>query len=152
MNLDFRPCVVGVFVNKEKKLLVGERSDVQGAWQLPQGGIEPGESSVSAIYREMAEEVGCKLFKIKNIASRLVTYRYPANIQTKIESVAARNYAGQSQQWYLLEFDAGQGPDIQKADGEFSGFDWRNVHRVIDNVIDFKRDAYKEGLRQLGLF
>ena len=152
MKLDFRPCVVGVFVNNEKKLLVGERSDVPGAWQLPQGGIEPGESSVTAIYREMSEEVGCKLFKIKNIATRLVTYRFPEKNHTKIEAVASKKYAGQTQQWYLLEFNSGQGPNIKNSDHEFRGFDWWDSHRVVENVIDFKRDAYKDGLRQLGLF
>ena len=150
MKLDFRAGVVGVFVNSKKQLLVGERSDVAGAWQLPQGGIDPGESSIAAIYREMTEEVGSGDFKIITIATRLVTYRFPEVLASKVEAGAARKYAGQTQQWYLLEFNAGGGPNLAKADKEFRGFDWWDAIRVVNAVIDFKRDAYKDGLRQLG--
>jgi putative (di)nucleoside polyphosphate hydrolase len=151
MSLDFRPCVVGVFANENGKLLVGERSDVAGAWQFPQGGIEPGESAISAIFREMKEEIGCGDFRIIKTATRLVSYRYPGNVRVVQEAKIAQRYAGQTQQWFLLQFFANHGPNLKKSDGEFARVDWRDPIKVLTGVIDWKRQAYIDGLHQLGI-
>lgn len=139
--------MVAVFTNKKSELLVCERSDVKGAWQLPQGGIEPGESALNALYREMREEIGCDRFKIIKEASGLVKYRFPEGLKKPISS----RWIGQSQIWFKLEFDDGHAPDLSIADGEFSDFAWRAVDQVLAGVIEWKRDAYREGLTKLGL-
>ena len=146
MVSEYRPCVVAVFTNKDGQILVGERSDTPGAWQLPQGGIEPGESALNAVYREMREEIGCDRFRIKKEASGLIKYKFPENLEKPI----SKKWIGQSQVWFRAEFDDGFGPDIAIADGEFVSFGWRDVKLVLDGVIDWKRDAYKEGLSKLG--
>ena len=48
------------------KILLVERMDMPGHWQLPQGGTD-GENLITAGARELSEEVGCN--KFENIAS-----------------------------------------------------------------------------------
>jgi len=57
-SANFRAGVVAVVVNSSDLVLAFERSDVPGAWQLPQGGIDVGESPLDAIWRELGEETG----------------------------------------------------------------------------------------------
>jgi 8-oxo-dGTP diphosphatase len=51
---------VGVFVNKDGKILVGKRRGAHGAgtWALPGGHLEPGESFETCCKREVREETG----------------------------------------------------------------------------------------------
>jgi putative (di)nucleoside polyphosphate hydrolase len=144
---EYRPCVVVVFTNKDGKILSCERSDVRGAWQLPQGGIEPGESALNAVYREMREEIGCDRFKITGEASGLVKYKFPDDLKSPIK----KKWIGQSQSWFRAEFDSGFAPDLAQADGEFVNFSWRDATTIINGVIEWKRAAYIEGLSKLGL-
>lgn len=147
MVSEYRPCVVVVFTNDNRHILVCERSDVPGAWQLPQGGIEPGESALNAVYREMREELGCDRFHIKKEASGLVKYKFPDDLSSPI----TKKWIGQSQAWFLAKFEPGFTPNLGLADGEFSAFDWRDVDTIIRDVIAWKRPAYVEGLKKLGL-
>lgn len=147
MVSEYRPCVVAVFTNKKDQVLVCERSDVKGAWQFPQGGIEPGESALNALYREMREEIGCDRFRVLKEGSGLIKYRFPDDLQKPITS----RWIGQSQIWFKVEFDQGHSPDLTKADGEFSNFEWRTVEQALDGIVDWKKAAYQEGLFKLGL-
>ena len=139
--------MVAVFTNKSGQILVCERSDIRGSWQLPQGGIEPGESALNAVYREMREEIGCDRFRVKKEASGLIKYKFPENLDKAI----SKKWIGQSQVWFLAEFDSGFGPDIASGDGEFVAFGWRDPKEVVSGIVDWKREAYVEGLTKLGL-
>ncbi len=147
MVYEYRPCVVGVFTNAAGQVLLCERSDSRGAWQFPQGGIDPGESALNALYREMREELGCDRFKVLKEASGQVKYRFPADLVKPIAS----KWIGQSQIWFSLKFDEGYGPDLTIADGEFSAVAWGSVTDALNRIIDWKRTAYEEGLMKLGL-
>ncbi|MFE4054801.1 NUDIX domain-containing protein [Streptomyces sp. NPDC059096] len=46
-----------VITDEAGRVLLG-RSRVRGMWELPAGGVEPGESAVRAAVRELAEETG----------------------------------------------------------------------------------------------
>eukprot|EP00961_Rhodomonas_salina_P266905 3606574-Rhodomonas_salina.1 len=56
----YRPCAGALVFNKEKKVLCGNRMDVPGSWQLPQGGIDEGEEPAAGARRELYEEMGLK--------------------------------------------------------------------------------------------
>lgn len=144
---EYRICVVGVFTNDKGELLVGNRADIPDAWQIPQGGVDPGESNLVALFREMEEEIGSTEFEILRIASRPVKYTFPSDVVTG----AAKNYAGQSLQWFLLKFRPDRGPVLEKSDGEFKGFGWRAPKDVLDGIVAWKRQAYREGLTLLGV-
>jgi putative (di)nucleoside polyphosphate hydrolase len=143
---EYRPCVVVVFTNKDGQILVCERSDVRGAWQLPQGGIEPGESALNAVYREMREEIGCDRFKITGEASGLVKYKFPEGLKSSI----SKKWIGQCQSWFKAEFEPSFAPDLSKADGEFVSCGWREAQEIVAGIIEWKRSAYIEGLSKFG--
>ena len=55
----YRLCVGIMLLNAQGLVFVGQRGDASGdAWQMPQGGIDRGESVVAAGLREMREEIG----------------------------------------------------------------------------------------------
>ena len=58
-NLPLRDGVGIVVLNKSNKIFVGKRIDnPKNFWQMPQGGIDPGEEYLSAALRELKEETG----------------------------------------------------------------------------------------------
>jgi putative (di)nucleoside polyphosphate hydrolase len=58
-DLPYRPCVGIMLFNQDGEVFVGKRIDqtVEG-WQMPQGGIDKGETPREAVLRELQEEVG----------------------------------------------------------------------------------------------
>jgi len=54
----YRPNVGIMLINDKGEILIGERNDIPGAWQMPQGGIEEGEDIIAAARRELGEETG----------------------------------------------------------------------------------------------
>ncbi len=143
----YRKNVVGIFINDEKKVLVFERSDMKGAWQFPQGGVEDGESTRDALQREMLEETGIKKFHIILESKHEIQYDFPIEMNSNI----AKNYAGQSQTWFLLALDKNISPDLKNADGEFSDWKWVAPDHAITLIVDWKKEAYTKGLIELKL-
>lgn len=96
----------------------------------------------------MREEIGCDRFKVVKEGSGLIKYRFPEDLTKPI----SKKWLGQSQTWFRVEFDPGCAPDLSIADGEFVNFAWRAVDQVILDIVDWKKDAYVEGLSKLGLW
>ena len=58
-KLPYRPCVGLMIANPDGRVFVGQRVDrFKDAWQMPQGGIDPGEDVTAAALRELEEETG----------------------------------------------------------------------------------------------
>ena len=58
-KLPYRENVGIMLVNYQNMVFVGQRLDNhQDAWQMPQGGIDPGENAEDAAFRELKEETG----------------------------------------------------------------------------------------------
>ena len=52
----YRPCVGMMLINSDKRVFVAKRIDSQSSqWQMPQGGIEDGETPFEAAFRELNE-------------------------------------------------------------------------------------------------
>ena len=49
----YRANICIVITNEKKQILLAKRYK-QDAWQLPQGGIDKGETDLDALYRELA--------------------------------------------------------------------------------------------------
>lgn len=144
----YRPCVVAAIVRKDGLLLVGERADQPGAWQLPQGGIDDGESPEQAVLREVREEIGTGDVTVISRGSQSICYDFPDFVQTKV----SEKYCGQEQWWFCMQLkEAGAKPDLAQSDGEFINLEWRSPRDVLAGIIGWKKVAYERGLRQLGL-
>lgn len=147
LNLGYRKCVVAVIKNDRNLFLVGERRDVAGAWQFPQGGIDGQESPRDAILRELKEEIGSDKVTVLREGDRWVSYDFPEALDHNI----ARKYRGQSQKWFLLTFQPGHYPDLTQSDGEFRDLTWKPLEEIVAGIVSWKRQAYLEGLRILDL-
>lgn len=125
---------------------MGERADTPNAWQFPQGGIDPGETPEQALVREMKEEVGIDTIQILKRGADVI-YNFP----TDLKSAVAKRYLGQRQTWFLLQAGTGWEPDLTRCDKEFVRFTWKTPEDIIDSVIIWKRDAYRQGLASLNI-
>lgn len=139
-----------VLINDDKKILLCERKDVKGAWQMPQGGIEDGETPVAAGLRELYEETGVKasLQDVLAETKEWLFYDFPPN------AVFWRdNFKGQQQKWILVKF-TGKDSDINLSavDREFSAWKWAESDEVIQSIVPFKRDIYEQVIKEFSGF
>lgn len=142
-GLPYRPCVGIVLFNQARKIFVGERIDSPNAWQMPQGGIDPGEDIETAFYRELREETGTDKAEIILIMDRTLKYDLPPDLQTRLWNGA---YRGQEQTWVAARF-TGTDSDINlnaHTPAEFQKWQWVLPHEAMNLIVPFKKETYRE--------
>ena len=146
-KLPYRPCVGVMLMNAEGHLFAGQRIDWdEPAWQMPQGGIDDGETPQEAALRELWEETGVTADLVEVIAQTpdWLTYDLPQEIVAKTWK---GRYRGQKQKWVLMRF---LGRDdqvrIDTKHPEFSHWKWMAPDAVIAAIVPFKRDVYAQAL------
>jgi putative (di)nucleoside polyphosphate hydrolase len=130
---------------KQQKVLWARRIR-QKSWQFPQGGLNEGDSALSALYRELWEEVGLRPTDVEIIAATKswFKYRLPEVLLRKMEST----YIGQKQKWFLLRL-RGHDDKINLAattSPEFDDWRWVEYWYPLNQVIAFKRHVYRKAL------
>jgi putative (di)nucleoside polyphosphate hydrolase len=148
LNLPYRRSIVAVITNDKGELLVGERSKIKGAWQFPQGGIEPEETPEQALFRELSEEIGCSQVVILKQLKDEIRYEFPPDLDSSIKE----RFCGQTQIWFLAKFQPGCTFDLAKADNEFINLKWAPTAQIVNNVVPWKKRSYLLGLTGLGLW
>ena len=148
-DLPYRPAVGVMLLNAEDKVFVGQRLDsTLEAWQMPQGGTDPGEDSREAALRELEEETGIsrKLVEIVACASRTLDYDLPADLVGKLWK---GRYRGQRQTWYLARF-LGRDEDvnIETHEPEFRAWRWIDPRELPRLIVPFKRELYEAVLEE----
>ncbi len=141
---------VGIMIlNKEKKIFVGKRIDNHSdAWQMPQGGLDAGESEDEAMLRELKEETGITDASVKTLKKSEIHYYY--NLPYKLQKrFWGGKYLGQKQRWYLIEFLSDDSAiNVKTEDPEFSEWKWVSKDEIVSAIVSFKRDLYQDVLKE----
>ncbi len=149
-SLPYRPCVGIMLANRNGQVFVGQRIDSKegDAWQMPQGGIDKGETAEIALIRELGEETGIGADLVDVIARSSEEYIYDLPDEL-IGKLWGGKYRGQSQRWFLLRFK-GQDSDINIATEhpEFDTWRWVEAHQLVDLIVPFKRPVYRDVVQE----
>ena len=150
MTQSYRPCVGVMLLNQEGLVFVGRRRggaehvEATHAWQMPQGGIDPGEDPYHAALRELHEETNVRSVELLAEASDWFAYDLPPEV---MKSSWRGRYRGQTQKWFALRFTGHESEiDIHQPAGgmkaEFSAWKWVPMADLPGLIIAFKRPVY----------
>ena len=152
-EMPYRDCVGIAVFNAEGLVFVGRRmpagnpedtSEAAAPWQMPQGGIDKGETPIEAAWRELFEETSIRTADLIAEAPEWIYYDLP----DEALGIALRGkYRGQRQRWFAFRF-TGTDSDIDvtnPGDGnpaEFDKWRWEQLEALPDLIVPFKREAY----------
>lgn len=140
MEVYFRAGVGLLVVNRDGLVLVGERADVPGAWQAPQGGLRPSEDPIEAAQRELKEETGISWSDVTLVAEypEWLAYELPP------ESRSPKTGRGQVQRWFLLRYENSTGGiDVSSTgESEFAAWKWMAADELAEQTWSVRRNIY----------
>ena len=148
-RLPYRPCVGIMLIDRRGRVFVAQRIDNPGAaWQMPQGGIDEGESPRQAALRELLEETGTDKVEILAESGNWLRYDLPAEL---VPRIWGGRYRGQEQKWFALRF-LGTDADIDIAteEPEFRAWRWADPAELPDLIVPFKRRLYEQLVAEFG--
>ncbi len=149
-DLPYRPCVGTMVLNRAGLVFVGQRIggseqvDALHRWQMPQGGVDPGEELYRAALRELREETNMTSVELLAESEGWFCYDIPREL---IGRAWKGRFRGQRQKWYALRF-IGPDAEIDLAgpgghEPEFTAWRWVSVQDLPDLVVPFKRQVYE---------
>jgi len=159
-DLPYRTCVGVMLINTKGLVFIGKRasgiehSNDAHVWQMPQGGVDPGEDTWSAAKRELYEETNAR--SVEKLAEMPVwlTYDIP-------RTVAGRawkgRYRGQKQKWFAMRF-TGSDDEINVAHPssghkpEFVSWRWEPMANLPKLIVPFKRPVYERVVEEFKKF
>jgi putative (di)nucleoside polyphosphate hydrolase len=160
-DLPYRPCVGTAVFNRQGLVLIGRRMDgpehvdMTHDWQMPQGGLDPGEDPYACALRELYEETNIRSVEhLATIDDRL-TYDIPREI---VGQAWKGKYRGQTQKWFALRFTGDDGEiDVAYPGGghhepEFAEWRWERLEKTPDLVVPFKRKVYDRVVKEFARF
>ncbi len=143
----YRPGVGIMLLNEHGQIFAGRRGDVPGAaWQMPQGGIERGETPRDAVLRELEEEIGTR--KVTLIAESRQWFSYDVPYPLAQKAWQGR-WRGQRQKWFAGLF-RGEDRDIHltRHTPEFSDWRWVTIKELSTLPVSFKGPLYLDVIRE----
>jgi len=142
-QLPYRPCVGVMLINADGLIFAAQRIDSAiPAWQMPQGGIDAGETPSTAALRELNEEISVTPDLVVPLAETRdwLAYDLPHDIVPRIWK---GRYRGQKQRWFLMRFTGRDDQiNIQTQHPEFSQWRWITAQDMLAAIVPFKRDIY----------
>jgi putative (di)nucleoside polyphosphate hydrolase len=159
-SLPYRPCVGAVVLNRTGLAFIGRRIDgpehvdLTHAWQMPQGGIDPGEGPWPAALRELQEETNISSVEKLGEIAEWLTYDIPRDL---VGLAWKGKYRGQTQKWFAARFTGTDSEiDVAHPEGaahaEFSAWRWEPLQNVPDLVVPFKRQVYQRVVKEFTKF
>ena len=156
-KLPYRPCVGIALLNADGLVWVGRRipkweGDASPSlWQMPQGGIDEGESPREAALRELKEETGSGDAEVIAECPRWLTYDMPKEV---LGLGLKGKYRGQRQRWFAMRYLGDDGDfNIDAPHGgkaEFDAWEWVTLRQACERIISFKRPIYDALLEEFG--
>ncbi len=145
----YRPCVGIMLLNRDGDAFVGRRLDMPDGlapWQMPQGGIDPGETPAEAALRELAEETGTAKAEILAESRVWLHYDVPPAVAN---GMWGGRFRGQRQKWFAMRFTGDNRDfDLATEHAEFDAWQWVVPHRLPDLIVPFKRRLYLDVLTE----
>jgi putative (di)nucleoside polyphosphate hydrolase len=159
-SLPYRPCVGVMVINRAGGVFIGKRRngpehvDATHAWQMPQGGVDPGEDTWPAALRELYEETGIRSVEKLGEVKDWLSYDIPREI---VGEAWKGKYRGQTQKWFAVRFlgddsqiDVAHPPGGHKP--EFLEWRWEPMRNVPKLIIPFKRKVYERVVKEFAKF
>ncbi|MFA6097997.1 MAG: NUDIX domain-containing protein [Patescibacteria group bacterium] len=117
------PTVTALILDKRGRILLTRRGirPKYGCWDLPGGFLENGEDPIAGLKREIREELGATLLKIKYLGVYIDKYFHQSTINT-----------------LNLFYEARIGRGTLKALSDISGYRWFEYKKIPMNKIAFK--------------
>ena len=143
---------VGVIVlNPNNKVFVGKRKDNPvDKWQMPQGGVDPGETFLEAMKRELKEETSIKNIEVLKELDYWLEYELPKNL---IGIIWKGKYRGQKQKWFIARFLGSDNEiNLNTKKPEFIEWKWLKINELPNVIVDFKKNVYKKLVEELNKF
>jgi putative (di)nucleoside polyphosphate hydrolase len=156
-SLPYRPCVGLMVLNRTGRVFVGRRIDGPEhvddihVWQMPQGGVDPGEDPWPAALRELAEETSIRSVEKLGEIGEWLSYDIPREL---VGQARKGKYRGQRQKWYALRF-TGKDAEINVMSpgggghkAEFVGWRWEPMKNLPNLIVPFKRPVYERVVKE----
>lgn len=154
-DLPYRYCVGVMLLNRNGQVFIGRRHSSDShdhvadgyAWQMPQGGIDPGEDPYQAALRELYEETSVRSVSLLAEAPDWYSYDLPSMVAGR---AWRGRYRGQTQKWFAFRFEGDESEiNIRQPGGgqhkpEFDEWRWDDMHRLPELIIPFKREVYEK--------
>jgi putative (di)nucleoside polyphosphate hydrolase len=143
----YRPNVGLALFHRDGPVFLGKRIGTEGPyqWQMPQGGVDKGETPEEAAFRELEEEVGVPphLAELLEETPDWLYYEFPTELRARMKQRG--RYLGQKQKWFAFRFK-GRDADIRldTHSPEFADWRWASLESSPDLVIPFKKATYVE--------
>jgi putative (di)nucleoside polyphosphate hydrolase len=159
-DLPYRPCAALMVLNGAGLAFIGrrvagpEQVDDRHVWQMPQGGIDPGEDPWPAALRELREETNISSVERLGEVAQWLSYDIPRAL---VGQAWNGKYRGQRQKWYALRFTGRESEiDIEHPAGghepEFVAWRWEKLQNLPDLVVPFKRQIYQRVVEEFAKY
>lgn len=153
-TLPYRRCVGIMVLNRDGLVWAGRRiplsdSEMAGTeklWQMPQGGIDPGEAPLKAATRELYEETGMRTVSLLAETPDWINYDLPPDL---LGIAFKGEFRGQTQKWFAFRFDGDESeiaiqPPPGNHEPEFDAWSWKQMAELPELIVPFKRRVYEE--------
>jgi putative (di)nucleoside polyphosphate hydrolase len=156
-DLPYRRCVGLTVLNAKGDVFIGRRTggpehvDLTHQWQMPQGGLDPGEEPYDCALRELYEETNIKSVERLAVIDDWLSYDIPEDI---LRQAWSGKYRGQTQKWFALRFTGDEREiDVTRPGGgkhkpEFLTWRWEKMENLPGLVVPFKRPVYERVVKE----
>ena len=140
-KLPLRNGVGVIILNKNNQVFVAKRKDNPvDRWQMPQGGVNLGESYLSAMKRELFEETSIKSIKLIKEIDGFFEYELPDNL---VGVIWKGKFKGQKQKWFIVKFIGNEKEiNLKTKYPEFIDWKWIAPDELPNVIVDFKKNLY----------